>query len=131
MKEGWKKIRFFPDYEVSTRGRVRSRKRHKPRILRQHTVTRGDRWKTYLRVTLYNRGGSRHRRVHRLVAFAFVIRPPGTDSVNHINGKTHDNRAVNLEWTTKVENTKHAWRTGLMKRSVGARWRTKPKRRRI
>lgn len=102
---------------------MRSLKASKPRIIKAHTVTRGDRKKSYLRVTLYNRRGKKHRRVHRLVALAFVSRPAGMNTVDHIDGRTHNNRASNLEWTTSVENTKRAWRTGLMKNSVGARWR--------
>ncbi|KKN73524.1 hypothetical protein LCGC14_0399660 [marine sediment metagenome] len=121
--EKWKRIRFFPGYEVSTKGRVRSLKRRKPCILKPQTVTRGDRKKTYLRVTLYNKGGKRHRKIHRLVALAFKERVPGKNTVNHVDGNTHHNWVANLEWTTAVENTKHAWRTGLMARSVGARWR--------
>ena len=121
--EQWKKIRFFPAYEVSDRGRARSWKSGKPRILKPQTVTRGDRKKTYLRVTLYNKGGKRHRKIHRLVALAFKERVPGKNTVNHVDGNTHNNWVTNLEWTTAVENTKHAWRTGLMARSVGARWR--------
>ncbi len=112
--ERWKHIPFFPDYEVSDRGRVRSWKRVKPKIMKPHTVTRGDRKKSYLRVTLRNRGGKKHRRIHRLVALAFVARPRGKNTVNHVNGRTHHNRATNLEWTTAAENTQHAWRTGLM-----------------
>ena len=121
--ERWKKIPFFPDYDVSDRGHVQSWKSGKPKRIKPHTVTRGDRKKSYLRVTLRNRGGKKHRRVHRLVALAFVARPRGKNTVNHVDGRTHHNRATNLEWTTAAENTKHAWRTGLMKNSAGARWR--------
>lgn len=121
--ERWKKIPFFPSYEVSDRGRVRSWKSGVARIIAPHTVSRGDRKKSYLRVTLYNTRGKKHRRVHRLVALAFVPRAPGMNTVDHVDGRTHNNRASNLEWTTSVENTKRAWRTGLMKNSLGARWR--------
>lgn len=121
--ERWKWIPFFPDYAVSDRGRVRSRKSGKPRIIKPHTITRGDRKKSYLRVTLYNRGGKKHKRVHRLVALAFIPRPAGKNTVNHIDGRTRNNRVENLAWTTSAENTKHAWHTGLMKNSAGARWR--------
>ena len=129
MKERWKKIRFFPNYEVSTRGRVRSWKSGKPKLMKLQPMNRGDRKKSYLRIGLRNKGGSKNRRIHRLVALAFKPRVAGKNTVNHINGNTLDNRVENLEWTIKIENVKHAWQTGLMKNSVGARWRTKTKRR--
>lgn len=51
--------------------------------------------------------------VHRLVAAAFLgPRPEGYD-VNHINGRKDDNRAANLEYATRSQNHRHAYRTGL------------------
>lgn len=50
--------------------------------------------------------------VHRMVALAFV----GGDkslSVNHINGKKHDNQAENLEWCSLADNTRKQWADGL------------------
>ena len=119
----WMLIPFFSGYSVSDRGSVRSTKRGKARILKPDVVNRGDREKSYLRVTLYQNSKGKHRRVHRLVAFAFVPRPKGTDTVDHIDGDTLNNSATNLEWVTRTENTKRAWRNGLMRCSVGARWK--------
>lgn len=116
--EVWKEIRFFPDYEISNRGRVRSLKGERPRILKLQPISRGDRKKSYYRVTLRNKGGKKHRKIHRLVALAYIVRPAGKDTVNHEDGNTLNNRVENLTWTTNVENIKHAWRTGLMRNSV-------------
>ena len=114
MSERWKRIPFSSGYEISNMGRVRSTKRNKITILKPEEVGRPDRKKTYLRVTLSSGKRKKHRKIHRLVALAFKKRIPGKNTVNHINGNTHDNREVNLEWTTNEENIKHAWDTGLM-----------------
>jgi hypothetical protein len=53
-------------------------------------------------------------RVHRLVAIAFCVKPEGCDVVNHLDGTRDNNNAVNLEWTTAGNNTRHAAETGLL-----------------
>jgi hypothetical protein len=61
------------------------------------------------------------RRVHRLVLEVFVSScPPGTE-VNHKDGNKSNNRATNLEWVTRSENCKHAYRLGLRKPTSLAR----------
>jgi hypothetical protein len=51
---------------------------------------------------------------HRLVWFHFYGPIPPTLTINHKNGQKGDNRPENLEVVTYAENTKHAYRTGLM-----------------
>lgn len=50
---------------------------------------------------------------HILVAKAYVKGYFVDATVNHIDGNKRNNHMDNLEWITKVDNVKHAWKTGL------------------
>ena len=60
------------------------------------------------------------RRVHRLVAEAFVPNPEHLPCVGHKNNIKSDNRVENLYWTTVSENTQKAFDDGLAKNDSGA-----------
>lgn len=56
------------------------------------------------------------RLVHRLVAETWIPNPNPNyyTQVNHIDGNKDNNSVENLEWVTPSQNTRHAWRTGLL-----------------
>ena len=53
------------------------------------------------------------RYIHILVAKAFVEGYFAGATVNHKDGNKRNNHKSNLEWITKVDNVKHAWKSGL------------------
>lgn len=98
----WRPIKDAVLYWVSTDGRVRTFSA-RPGILRPATE------KGYLRVNI----AGRMKRIHRLVAIAFLKPKPGLDEVNHIKPDKSNNNHTNLEWTNHLGNMQHCDRLGL------------------
>lgn len=67
----------------------------------------------YVIVTIYLDGKRYDKKMHRLVAEAFIPNPKNKPEVNHKNGIKTKNSKRNLEWVTTFENLYHAWDTGL------------------
>ena len=123
--EEWKYIKGYEGlYQVSNLGRVKSLKRYvqnhsglqylKEEQIRKPSERKDKRKKQgYLAVQLYKDNKSKNCYIHRLVAEAFVENPYNKKTVNHINGDKHDNRAINLEWSSYRENNIHAIEVGL------------------
>ncbi len=60
-------------------------------------------------------GKQKTKTIHRLVALHFIENPLLKSDVNHIDGNKNNNCVENLEWNTKSENSKHAYRIGLQR----------------
>lgn len=56
----------------------------------------------------------KYKLVHRLIAMTFLNNYSESLPVNHIDGNKRNNHIDNLEMCTFSENTKHAYRIGLM-----------------
>lgn len=102
LKETWKTIKGFPDYEVSTYGNVRNIKTKK--ILKPFIENKQ---KPYLRVELFNNGKGNKLYIHVLVSKAFIPdtghNPDGSimighHQVNHRDENKQNNNVLNLEW---------------------------------
>ena len=107
--EVWKTIPGYPDYSVSTYGRVKKNETNKILVLTDDS--RG-----YPALSLRNDSGWHTETVHRLVAENFIPNPCGKTTVNHVDGNKRNNHISNLEWNTLSENVKHAYDTGLKRR---------------
>lgn len=104
MEEIWKDIEGFEGlYQVSNLGRVKSF--YTNRILKCSTHPQG-----YLTVTLCKDSTKYTKKIHRLVAQAFIPNPDNKPEVNHIDENKTNNNLSNLEWSTRKENVNHGTR---------------------
>lgn len=117
-----KEIRDCKGYYVSKEGRVYSewsrgrRGGHTIKIdsypvseLKQHKVHNG-----YYQCSLIKSNGERtFRKVHRIVAEAYITNPDNKPQVNHKDLDKSNNSVSNLEWNTQTENMRHARENGV------------------
>ena len=107
--ESWKTIPGFEGkYSISTYGRIKNNKNNR---IKNHYVNENG----YCVVGFYDKGKgfTKHFKVHRLVAEAFIENPKNKKTVNHKDGNKENNHVLNLEWSTHSENVKHSFDTGL------------------
>ena len=90
-------------YSITDMGDVFSHKYGKKKQLKPDTES------GYARATLCVNNETKKIGVHRLVALHFIPNPDNKPCVNHLFGKTLDNRWHQLEWNTHGENHKHAY----------------------
>lgn len=106
-KEIWKDVPEWEDcYMVSNFGRAFSKRKNKIKPLDMNNYG-------YLRLCCYD--GKRRKKffMHRLVGLLFVDGYKDGYVIDHIDGDKTNNNASNLEWVSRSENTRRAFKLGL------------------
>jgi NUMOD4 motif/HNH endonuclease len=122
--EIWRPIPDYEGYyEISTTGKVRGLERTvihpkgKRKVKTKILVTKINNW-GYEEVKLSRAGKTSTKHIHSLLAKTYIPNLFNKPEVNHINGNKADNRLQNIEWVTRGENMKHAYKTGLVKKTL-------------
>lgn len=119
IEEVWKEIKDYPNYQISSLGRVKSLKYYsninkkyyeRELILKEKINMHG-----YKYVGLSCNGLRKSKSIHRLVAENFIPNNNEYKEVNHVDGNKLNNKINNLEWCTRRENVLHAYKLGLKK----------------
>jgi hypothetical protein len=101
----WRPVPDWPEYEVSESGDVRRAKGGKGSRAGHISRLWINKQTGYLQVSLWRNNCGMKTTVHRLVALAFLGRPPTPDHVvAHNDGRRLNNHWTNLRWATPREN---------------------------
>lgn len=85
------------NYQVSNFGNVKNNKK----ILKPNNIA------GYLNLTLTHNEKRFQKKIHRLLAIAFIPNPENKETVNHIDHNPVNNNIDNLEWATTIEQNRH------------------------
>ena len=99
MEEVFKTIKGFDNYEISNLGNVKNAKTGK--IMKQELSKKAG----YFQANLMNVSGKqKHKKIHILIAQAFIPNPQNKPCVDHIDKDRTNNNLKNLRWATYSEN---------------------------
>lgn len=94
-----KELENFPGYKVTTDGHV---------LHGDNEVKGYDNCRGYLAVPLRTESGKvQQKKIHRLIAEAFIPNENCAPIVNHKDGNKKNNAVKNLEWVSHRENSQH------------------------
>lgn len=93
----WRAVKDFPNYLVSDMGDVIVKST-------QHKLAKPIKGKYYC-AQLSKNGTSIHKKIHILVARAFIKNPLKLPQVDHKDGNRLNNKVSNLRWFTQVDNS--------------------------
>lgn len=119
--EEWRDIKGYEGlYQVSNYGRVKSLNYNhtgEERILKpaRFAMKSGN---SYYKVKLCKDGKTNNKRVHVLVAEAFIPNPDNLPEVNHKDENGLNNRVDNLEWCTRKYNINYGTAIERMKEKM-------------
>ncbi len=119
LAERWRVIPSFPEYVVSTKGRVKRAVDSQPGVSGyvlkkgfERKPVKSSRGYESVGLTL-STNNQKTCMIHNLVLEAFVGPCPPGHECNHKDGNKTNNHLSNLEWVTHLENVRHACRNGL------------------
>ena len=113
----WRIISGFPNYSVSNTGVIINTKKNKTMTI----YTR----KGYCLVKLSSNNKAVEKKVHRLVAEAFIPNPNNYDCINHKDENPLNNNVENLEWCNYSYNNTYGTRIERQSKSLTENWRTR------
>ena len=97
---------FRGNYQVSSKGRIKSLKHGKEKILKLKNEWNG---RKYVILSMGNKQYT--LKVHRLVAYIFIPNPNNLPQVNHKDECKTNNIVSNLEWCDRKYNNNYGTRT--------------------
>jgi hypothetical protein len=114
--EQWRLIDRYHNYECSSHGRVRNNV--SGRVLKLCENSRG-----YFTVRLCKNGKALTRKVHKLVAEAFIDNPNDKKCVDHIDRNKKNNYRYNLRWSSSQENSRNRTKqSNTSSQYIGVSW---------
>lgn len=103
--ETWTNVKGYENYLISSSGRVKalSKTLSDGRKRKEKLLSPGKDGDGYFHVGLSNNNQRSTKKVHTLVAQAFIPNPENKPTVDHINRNIIDNDISNLRWSTRKE----------------------------